>query len=154
MGRTLYKSIDESFWGRVLKPPIGLDEIGKCWIWIGPRSRWGYGLLSYQGIRAQAHRFSWEIHNGEIPPRLLVCHSCDNPPCVRPEHLWLGTNQENTRDAQVKSRLGKVSAQDVLDIRAAVARGGWGCQMEQARIYGVTHSCVYAIVNRKTWTHI
>ena len=136
-----------------MKPPVGLEQEESCWIWTGGISH-GYGAFYYQGRQGAAHRFSWVLEYGAIPHGLLVCHSCDNPPCVRPPHLFLGTTQENTKDAQLKSRLGKLRAQDVLDIRAAVKRGQWGCQIEQSRIYGVTHSCIYAIVKRKTWSHI
>lgn len=74
-----------------------------CWIFTGSKDSCGYGLLR-NGNCSRAHRVSWEIHFGEIPKHLSVLHVCDNPPCVRPDHLFLGTAKENSDDKIKKGR--------------------------------------------------
>lgn len=77
---------------------------GECHEWTGPRSPDGYGKFYILGGSYGAHRFSWMITNGPIPAGLVICHACDNPPCVRPDHLWLGTIEDNTADCMAKGR--------------------------------------------------
>ena len=75
-----------------------------CWEWNGELDKDGYGKIYAFSKRVSAHRFSYEIFNGIIEPEMFVCHSCDNPCCVNPDHLWLGTTQENTQDSVNKGR--------------------------------------------------
>lgn len=94
------KTLSEFFWTRV-------DRSEGCWHWQGKRDSNGYGLIQlHRGARRQlAHRISWQLHFGAIPNGLLVCHHCDNPPCVNPQHLFVGTQSDNLWDASRKGRL-------------------------------------------------
>lgn len=92
------KTIGERFLEKVDRR--GEDD---CWLWLAGTSAGGYGLFFNKG-RIMAHRFSYQLHRGTIPQGLRVCHSCDNPPCVNPKHLWLGTPKDNTQDMMNKGR--------------------------------------------------
>ena len=88
----------ERFWVKV-------DKSGDCWEWIAFRLKSGYGRFWYKGAPHQAHRVSWMLHNlSEIPKGQCVLHRCDNPPCVNPDHLFLGTDADNVRDRDQKGR--------------------------------------------------
>lgn len=93
----VFGTAEERFWKRVQKTDT-------CWIWTGRPN--AYGRFRVNGKNMMATHFSWELHYGEpVPSNLLLCHKCDNPPCVRPDHLFLGTITDNMRDASVKGRL-------------------------------------------------
>jgi hypothetical protein len=85
------------FWEKVLKTD-------GCWVWIAARNPLGYGLASVESRTIKAYRVSWELSNGPIPKGLCVLHRCDNPPCVNPDHLFLGTIRDNNIDRQRKGR--------------------------------------------------
>lgn len=91
--------------------PPHCPELGKCWIWTGAHNELGYGTISRDGTRnniVRASRISVELATGkEVPAEVKVCHKCDNPPCVRPSHLFLGTQKDNMQDAKRKGRLPK-----------------------------------------------
>lgn len=86
------------FWEKV-------DKAGECWIWVGSRHRTGYGMFGSIPGLTRAHRFSYAVHFGPIPDGMYVCHKCDNPSCVRPDHLFLGTPKDNYEDAVAKGRV-------------------------------------------------
>lgn len=90
-------SLSEQFWKYV-------EKTESCWIWTGSRSSHNYGQLRVNNKLLTASRISYELHKGEIKKGLCVLHACDNPPCVNPEHLWLGTKLENVRDMISKRR--------------------------------------------------
>ena len=124
-------------------------------------TRGGYGLIKVDGKHVNAHRVAWELAYGPIPAGLWVLHRCDNPACVEPSHLFLGTPADNTRDAMTKRRLvnppsprgrGKLNPVAVRVIRYFHAKGV--SQRKLARLHGVSKSTVGNVVHRKTWAHV
>ena len=84
-----------------------VEKTGNCWIWKRSKTKSGYGVFNLSGKFIRAHRFSWLWHNGDISKGICVCHSCDNPICVNPKHLWLGTPTQNNLDRDKKGRTSK-----------------------------------------------
>lgn len=139
-----------------------------CWIWKLAKVAEGYGAITIRGKLKRAHRLSWELHRGEIPDGMFVCHSCDIPACVNPDHLFLGTPKDNSQDAVRKGRfsiprksfkqrgelhpLARITESDVRTIRSKHA-SGITCA-ELARRYKMTHANATAIVKRRTWKHV
>lgn len=95
--------ITERFWAKVDQTP-GLGPLGDCWEWQGHRMKFGYGVIRHDGRIRKAHRVSFALNNGALPEEMMVCHRCDNPACVRPDHLFLGTQQDNMDDRMAKGR--------------------------------------------------
>jgi hypothetical protein len=94
----LLLDLEERFWKQV-------QISDGCWEWTGSRrNRFGYGCFNVAGGKVLAHRMAWKIRNGAIPNRLCVLHRCDNPPCVNPDHLFLGTRGDNAHDMEAKER--------------------------------------------------
>lgn len=169
-GRTLQEMTDaERFWLKV-------ERSDGCWIWLGCLNGAGYGMVGVlAGCRRttrSASRMAYELTYGPIPDaRLFVCHHCDNPPCVRPDHLFLGTAADNTHDAQRKGRIptnppvlkgrcqgerhafAKATCEMVLSIRDDYAAGR-GSLSQLALKYGLHFTTISKIVNRKNWKHV
>ena len=101
-----FKPVEERFWEKTEKR--GPYE---CWPWKGHFDKDGYGLLDVGRSCKGAHRVAWELVRGPIPPKMYVCHHCDNPPCVNPKHLYIGSGSDNMRDMWKRKRhtLGKRS---------------------------------------------
>ena len=120
-----------------------------CWLWTAAYGRRGYGLI-WDGKRlAIAHRVSWEMHRGEIPAGLKVLHKCDVPPCVNPEHLFLGTQKDNVDDMLAKQRgRAKLTLDDVYNIRTDTR-----LQREIAADYGVQSQQISRIKSRSRWSN-
>ncbi len=99
MSLALNETFTERFWSKVRKT----DD---CWVWTGGNNgRYGViGTGGRKGHQIYAHRASWYLAHGYLSPSLNVCHHCDNPPCVRPDHLFLGTDVDNMRDCKAKGR--------------------------------------------------
>jgi len=151
--------------GAVLNNPIknfwrAVTKTENCWLWR--KTKHGYGSLSVKGKPMRAHRFSWMIHNGPIESDLCVLHKCDNPRCVNPDHLFLGTRHENNKDRDMKHRTkvpvganngnAKLTESDVRTIRNKLDDGNSLASI--GKEYGVTWQTIQAIKNRKTWDHL
>lgn len=140
--------LNTRFWDRVTKTET-------CWIISGAHTKFGYGLIGHQ----LAHRFSWELNVGPIPDGLWVLHKCDNPPCVNPDHLFLGTPKDNQQDAAKKGHLprgesnhrAKLREAQVIEIRNRHRNGELGRTL--AKEFGISENGVSCIVNLKTWKH-
>lgn len=149
------------FWSKVVRPATS-----DCWLWNGANDGGsGYGSFMLDGLGQKAHRIAWELTRGPIPDGLRVLHRCDNPPCVRPNHLYVGTMSDNMKEMWNKGRhstpgrrkgeashLSKLTAEQVIRIRA-LARQGL-TQQAIATQFGVTQTNVGQIVSRKIWAHI
>lgn len=168
----LNDSFQDRFWKKVLIVPYDAG----CWIWlgygrIGDSDKFiGYGVI-FTGtwkpdgtpLAIGAHRASWVLHYGPIPEGLYVMHKCDNPLCVRPDHLRLGTATENCQDKLRKGRanppagercaMHKMTEPEVIEIRRLYSAGGISLKNLGLR-FGLGQTSVMAIVHRKTWKHI
>lgn len=157
--------------------PAHRPELGPCHVWTAYRSKKGYGQVGFQGRVCIAHRVAFFIAHGRWP-QPNACHHCDNRACVNPDHLFEGTNADNTADMDSKGRrvvirgtrhgrrtkphrtargerngLAKLTEQDVRDIRANYAL----CQVTMKDLgarYGVGKAAVHEIIHRRTWAHI
>lgn len=151
-----------------MKRPTNADQVSRlmnavvvtdagCWEYQGQRDPKGYGRISFYGVKRLAHRMSWTLRYGD-PGDLCVLHHCDNPPCVNPAHLFLGTVADNNADMMAKGRVShagagsgedhplcRLSDADVAEIRRAVAAGA--TQRETATRFGVTQSHVWRLVH-------
>ena len=136
------------FWRRVA---VTADDT-KCWIWQASKRGLGYGTIEFQGKQYTATHLAWLVTYGKLPTRILL-HSCDNPPCVNPNHLKEGTHRDNTEDMCRKGRsFHKLTVENVLEIRERVANGE-GIRAV-ARLFSVTHDSVRKIILRKSWKFV
>lgn len=142
-----------SFWSRV--------SIGDgCWEWAGGKRSFGYGSIKWQGKFPGAHRVAWMLTNGDIPSGASVLHKCDNPPCVRPDHLFLGDHAENMKDMARKGRASKegfhgeehprakLNWEKVKEIRSYPAGTS---KRALAGRYGVTCTLIRYVIQGKIW---
>jgi hypothetical protein len=137
------------------------DKVKKtatCWIWTGAKGTEGYGLFKIDGKNKRAHRVAWELENGPILATLCVCHTCDNPSCVNPKHLFLGTRNDNTQDCIRKGRqkhpVGEDnSAHALTEWQVYQIREAPGSLSRIATLFKVSPTTVGAIKQGKTWKH-
>ena len=135
-----------------------------CWIWQGPVHKSGYcnfrmpkSLCGGKQKSVLAHRFSYEQHIGPIPPKIFVCHRCDNPTCVNPKHLFLGTHEENMRDMALKNRkkhgsnhpFAKLNEEKVRAIRSDPRPS-----RAVASEYGVSSRTICHVRSRELWARV
>lgn len=132
-----------------------------CWIWQGAASgKNDYGYIWHNGKVMRAHRVAWILFKGSLPDNLKVCHKCDTPLCVNPDHLFLGTQKENMYDAIAKNRMpkgegsssAKLEIKQVKEIRKLRVEGL--TLQSIANFYQISPITVFDIVHRKTWKHV
>lgn len=150
-----FTTIEERFWAKVLKTE-------SCWLWTASRWDNGYGRLNVHGEDTPAHRFSWQLHRGEIPDKLWVLHKCDVRQCVNPAHLFLGTPKDNMVDKCEKGRhrvargrqqsAAKLDEIKVVEIRLARLAGK--LDSESAEKYDISPALVSKVCRRKAWKHV
>jgi hypothetical protein len=129
---------------------IRIKSSTECWEWIGGKSADGYGIFYHRGEREYAHRLSFALYKTPIPKKILIRHTCDNPSCVNPDHLLLGNQRLNARDALMRKRdVFKLTPAKVIEIRES--RKSY---KELARVYKVDRTTISHIKRRKTWKHL
>lgn len=146
------------FWRKV-------EKTQGCWIWTGAKKTGGYGVAIRNGRQIGAHRLAWQLTYGPIGAGLEVCHRCDMPACVRPDHLFLGTHAENMADMKQKgrgrmvreqrgeaNRYARLTDAKVREIRALYAQGQTKAGL--GRLYGVNEFTIRCVVERRTWKHV
>ena len=147
-----------TFWDKV-------DKTDTCWLWQASKDKHGYGQLTYHGRHRMAHHVAFELTHGAVPDGLVICHTCDTPGCVNPDHLYAGTHKQNTADMLERKRArhgrspgsnnpsAKLTEADVLEIRWMYENGTL-TNRAIAEHFGVTDALIGMIVKRKIWTHI
>lgn len=149
--------VEERFWRYVKKT----DE---CWEWIGNKRRFGYGSIQVAGKgskKTPAHRLSYTMHVGPIPDGLFVMHKCDNPSCVNPDHLQLGTPKDNTQDMIAKGRkrvvapVGEGNGKSKLTNEIALyIKKSASTNAQLARELGLSPNCIRGVRTGRTWKHV
>ncbi len=158
------------FWANVSR-----GEPQACWLWMAGRFNDGYGCVAWEGKARRAHRVAWQIANGPIAGAMLVCHRCDVALCCNPDHLFVGTQQDNMTDKVAKGRQAKglgapahlyperrprgethghhtLTESIVLELRALKSRGG--NLAEAARRFNIGCAAAYAAAAGRNWRHV
>ena len=148
------RNIEERFWEKV-------NKSGDCWEWTASTFVNGYGKFGVNGKTLRAHRVSYEFIHGPIPDGLLACHRCDNKICVRPSHIFLGTDKDNSNDREKKGRTArgersgkaKLTEEKVKNIRKEYSSGNTA-KVKLAEKYGVTRQAISLVINSKRWARV
>jgi hypothetical protein len=146
----------ERFWARV-----SVGDAESCWEWAEGRTAAGYGETWGGGNVLYTHRVAWELAHGPIPPGMYICHTCDNPPCCNPAHLFVATPQQNVDDKVAKGRQSRgtdirgarLTEKAVLAMRQLYAAGGLR-QIDLAAMFGVAKRTVQEVTSGRTWAHV
>ncbi len=161
------KPVADRFWPKVNKDgPIVRVKLGRCWVWTRSTGRFGYGRFTLPpgGARnwEEAHRVSWRLAYGDIAADRMVLHRCDNPPCVNPEHLFLGDSVVNARDRSVKGRTASKAGVNngrhiltesmVAKLRAKYKSGETAKRL--STVFGVSPSAVWRVATGRAWRHV
>ena len=157
-GQYAARPIEERFWEKV---DLGNDD--DCWEWTAFKLATGYGTMWYDDEHKTefAHRIAYSLEHGEIPEGMCVLHKCDNPSCVSPRHLFLGTKADNMEDATSKGRMAhgeangnsKLTEEDVREARQAYAEGGISFESLRRR-FGVSDVAIREAILGITWRHV
>jgi hypothetical protein len=161
-------NLEKSFWSKV-------NKTEGCWIWTAGKNHDGYGYFRHNNSHSRAHRVSYQLHFGDIPRGLFICHKCDNRSCVNPSHLFVGTAKENSVDMKEKGRscagekspsrrfpenyqgeksgMHKLKLDEVMYIKSSYGKNGH-TQTSLAKQFGVTQSAVWCVLRGKTWSHV
>lgn len=163
-GRFVRQAVDSRFWAKV-------DKSGSCWLWLAGKDQLGYGMFWIDGHTVHAHRVAWMLRHGLVPNGVLVCHECDEPGCVNPSHLFLGTQADNMADREAKGRgrypdppVNRGESHGNAKLTVAKVRRAkrlyqseerrYGDMARLAKEYGVSLSTVYNAVKGRTWSHV
>ena len=147
-------NFSDSFWNRTKRTKSG------CILWTGYTNPWGYGRVRFHGRMLRTHQVAWELTKDPIPFDLCVLHKCDNPPCVNPDHLFLGTQADNVADRERKGRTAcgermpnaKLSSDAVREIHSASKKGS--SRVSLARRFGVSPQRISEVALGKAWRHV
>ena len=154
-----WPTLEERFWAKVDKAD-GHGPNGDCWVWTAYRDEFGYGRFNRRGFSGgMAHRTSYDLNVGRIPDGMLVRHKCDNPSCVRPEHLELGDDQDNSNDqvARGRQRAPKGVSSPKARLTEDQVRAIFADPRKQREIaaeYGISQSAVMMIKTKRNWAHL
>jgi hypothetical protein len=142
----------ERFWKKVTK---ALEN--ECWLWTGCKqgsNGYGYFRISKDAGNQVAHRFSYELHKGQIPMGMIVCHTCDNPICVNPNHLFVGTHQDNAIDRESKKRSDYSKITKLTEKQAQEIKSSNLSQSSLSKLYKVSRRTIASIQCGETWKHV
>lgn len=133
---------------------LKVQKTGTCWLWTGSKNKQGYGYFKVNGKVEKAHRISYFIHNGKIPNKRNILHSCDNPFCVNPKHLFAGTQSENMIDCVKKKRhQNQILTEKQIPIIRKMYKEGKS-QVEIGRKFGVARETIKNVITNIRWAYV